>query len=237
MIDLRVPSPSDPTDKIIVLLAGDPGVADPGRFPGGAWNLMGTRSSAKCRVAPRDGATDPALRPSGGPTRLHRDRAGPAGHLRAVGRGRGPAPRRAATPGSARRSRPVSVPTGSTRPSLAPFPIIADHIGAVGILDELRDPLRRGDGPRSRIRGNHRASRSGLDRYCGEAVREGLSALTIGSWRPSWPRSPSPRGSVSSVREPTPFRVGIPTGHQPIQIPNVYSLVVAVLAGVVGIVG
>src|SRR6185295_5016967 len=76
----------------------------------------------------------------------------------------------------------------------------------------------------------------GLDRHSGKAVREGLSALTVGFVL----AIVAAFAFALLVRvlglEPTAFRIGIRPVTNLIDTPNLYSLVVAVLAGVVGIV-
>jgi uncharacterized hydrophobic protein (TIGR00271 family) len=75
-----------------------------------------------------------------------------------------------------------------------------------------------------------------LDRHSGRAVREGLSALTVGFLLAIVAAFAFALLVRGLGLEPTAFRLGIRPVTNLIDTPNLSSLVVAVLAGVVGIV-
>ena len=124
---------------------------------------------------------------------------------------------------------------GRYSPSFYLFLIIARIIGAVGILTNSQILIVAAMvlGPEY---GAITSIALGLDRHCGKAVREGLFALTTGFLG----AVAAAFGFALLVRvlglEPTAFRLGIRPVTNLIDTPNLYSLVVAVLAGVVGIV-
>jgi uncharacterized hydrophobic protein (TIGR00271 family) len=124
---------------------------------------------------------------------------------------------------------------GTYSPSFYLFLISAGIIGAVGILTNSQILIVAAMvlGPEY---GAITSVALGLDRHSGKAVREGLSALTVGFVL----AIVAAFAFALLVRvlglEPTAFRIGIRPVTNLIDTPNLYSLVVAVLAGVVGIV-
>jgi len=124
---------------------------------------------------------------------------------------------------------------GTYSPSFYLFLISAGIIGAVGILTNSQILIVAAMvlGPEY---GAITSVALGLDRHSGKAVREGLSALTVGFVL----AVVAAFAFALLVRvlglEPTAFRIGIRPVTNLIDTPNLYSLVVAVLAAVVGIV-
>ena len=235
MIHLRVVSPSDLTEKTIALLAGNPGVLNLVVRPGRARNPDG--DAIECDVL--GGTANIVL-----PILRH--------HLQVGQRGSiviepvelvisGVADVEAQRLGGLANAPVWDVVEARIRAdgrysaSFYLFLIIAGIIGAVGILTNSQILIVAAMvlGPEY---GAITSIALGLDRHCGKAVREGLFALTTGFL-----------GAIVAafafallVRvlglEPTAFRLGIRPVTNLIDTPNVYSLVVAVLAGVVGIV-
>ncbi len=97
------------------------------------------------------------------------------------------------------------------------------------------DPDRRRHGGRDRVRGHRQASPSRSTTAPGR-IRQGLMAC---SWASRWP-SPRPSSSRCSSGasgfRPRAFELGVRPVSNLINTPNFFSVVVAVLAGVVGIV-
>ena len=236
MIHLRVVSPSDLTEKTIALLAGDPGVLNLVVLPGRARNPDG--DAIECDVL--GGTANTVL-----PILRHHLQVGQRGsiviepvELAISGRVADVEAQRLGALANAPVWEAVEArirADGTYSASFYLFLIIAGIIGAVGILTNSQILIVAAMvlGPEY---GAITSIALGLDRHCGKAVREGLFALTIGFL-----------GAIVAafafallVRvlglEPTAFRLGIRPVTNLIDTPNVYSLVVAVLAGVVGIV-
>ena len=235
MIHLRVVSPSDLTEQIIALLAGDPGVLNLIVLAGRARNPDG--DAIECDVL---GGTANTVLPS--LRRLRVDQRGsiviePV-ELAISGRTADVEAQQLGALANAPVWEAVEArihADGTYPPRFYLFLIIAGIIGAVGILTNSQILIVAAMvlGPEY---GAITSVALGLDRHCGKAVREGLYALTIGFL-----------GAIVAafafallVRvlglEPTAFRLGIRPVTNLIDTPNLYSLVVAILAGVVGIV-
>ena len=236
MIHLRVVSPSDLTEKIIALLGGDPGVLNLVVLPGRARNPDG--DAIECDVL--GGTANTVL-----PILRHHLLMGQRGSI-VIEPGELAISGRVAEVGAQRLGALANAPVwdaveariradGRTSASFYLFLIIAGIIGAVGILTNSQILIVAAMvlGPEY---GAITSIALGLDQHSGKAVREGLFALTIGFL-----------GAIVAafafallVRvlglEPTAFRLGIRPVTNLIDTPNIYSLVVAILAGVVGIV-
>ena len=235
MIHLRVVSPADLTEKTVALLAGDPGVLNLVVLPGRARNPDG--DAIECDVVSGTANTVlPNLR------RLQVDRRGsiviePV-ELAISGRVADIETQQLGALANAPVWEEVEArirAEGTYSPSFYLFLISAGIIGAVGILTNSQILIVAAMvlGPEY---GAITSVALGLDRHSGKAVREGLSALTVGFVL-------AVVGAFAFallVRvlglEPTAFRIGIRPVTNLIDTPNLYSLVVAVLAGVVGIV-
>jgi len=235
MIHLRVVSPADLTEKTVALLAGDPGVLNLVVLPGRARNPDG--DAIECDVVSGSANTVlPNLR------RLQVDRRGsiviePV-ELAISGRVADIETQQLGALANAPVWEEVEArirAEGTYSPSFYLFLISAGIIGAVGILTNSQILIVAAMvlGPEY---GAITSVALGLDRHSGKAVREGLSALTVGFVL-------AVVGAFAFallVRvlglEPTAFRIGIRPVTNLIDTPNLYSLVVAVLAGVVGIV-
>ena len=235
MIHLRVVSPSDLTEKTIALLAGDPGVLNLVVLAGRARNPDG--DAIECDVL---GGTANTVLPS-----LRRLQVGRRGsiviepvELVISGRAADVEVQQLGALANAPVWEEVEArirADGTYSPSFYLFLIIAGIIGAVGILTNSQILIVAAMvlGPEY---GAITSVALGLDRHSGNAVRKGLFALTVGFL-----------GAIVAafafallVRvlgvEPTAFRLGIRPVTNLIDTPNLYSLVVAVLAGIVGIV-
>ena len=235
MIHLRVVSPADLTEKTVALLAGDPGVLNLVVLPGRARNPDG--DAIECDVVSGTANTVlPNLR------RLQVDRRGsiviePV-ELAISGRVADIETRQLGALANAPVWEEVEArirAEGRYSPSFYLFLISAGIIGAVGILTNSQILIVAAMvlGPEY---GAITSVALGLDRHSGKAVREGLSALTVGFVL----AVVAAFAFALLVRvlglEPTAFRIGIRPVTNLIDTPNLYSLVVAVLAGVVGIV-
>jgi len=235
MIHLRVVSPADLTEKTVALLAGDPGVLNLVVLPGRARNPDG--DAIECDVVSGSANTVlPNLR------RLQVDRRGsiviePV-ELAISGRVADIETRQLGALANAPVWEEVEArirAEGTYSPSFYLFLISAGIIGAVGILTNSQILIVAAMvlGPEY---GAITSVALGLDRHSGKAVREGLSALTVGFVL----AIVAAFAFALLVRvlglEPTAFRIGIRPVTNLIDTPNLYSLVVAVLAGVVGIV-
>ena len=235
MIHLRVVSPADLTEKTVALLAGDPGVLNLVVLPGRARNPDG--DAIECDVVSGSANTVlPNLR------RLQVDRRGsiviePV-ELAISGRVADIETRQLGALANAPVWEEVEArirAEGTYSPSFYLFLISAGIIGAVGILTNSQILIVAAMvlGPEY---GAITSVALGLDRHSGKAVREGLSALTVGFVL----AVVAAFAFALLVRvlglEPTAFRIGIRPVTNLIDTPNLYSLVVAVLAGVVGIV-
>ena len=235
MIHLRVVSPADLTEKTVALLAGDPGVLNLVVLPGRARNPDG--DAIECDVMSGSANTVlPNLR------RLQVDRRGsiviePV-ELAISGRVADIETRQLGALANAPVWEEVEArirAEGTYSPSFYLFLISAGIIGAVGILTNSQILIVAAMvlGPEY---GAITSVALGLDRHSGKAVREGLSALTVGFVL----AVVAAFAFALLVRvlglEPTAFRIGIRPVTNLIDTPNLYSLVVAVLAGVVGIV-
>ena len=235
MIHLRVVSPADLTEKTVALLAGDPGVLNLVVLPGRARNPDG--DAIECDVVSGSANTVlPNLR------RLQVDRRGsiviePV-ELAISGRVADIETRQLGALANAPVWEEVEArirAEGTYSPSYYLFLISAGIIGAVGILtnSQILVVAAMVLGPEY---GAITSVALGLDRHSGKAVREGLSALTVGFVL----AVVAAFAFALLVRvlglEPTAFRIGIRPVTNLIDTPNLYSLVVAVLAGVVGIV-
>ena len=235
MLHLRVISPSDLTDKVVALLAGDPGVLNLVVLPGRARNPDG--DAIECDVLSGTANTVlPSLR------RLEVDRRGSivieAVELAIPGRTTDAATQQLGALANAPVWEEIEArirADGTYSPSFYLFLIIAGVIGAVGILTNSQILIVAAMvlGPEY---GAITSIALGLDRHAGQAVREGLSALTVGFLL----AIVAAFAFALLVRvlglEPTAFRLGIRPVTNLIDTPNFYSLVVAVLAGIVGIV-
>jgi len=235
MIHLRVVSPADLTEKTVALLAGDPGVLNLVVLPGRARNPDG--DAIECDVVSGTANTVlPNLR------RLQVDRRGsiviePV-ELAISGRVADIETQQLGALANAPVWEEVEArirAEGTFSPSFYLFLISAGIIGAVGILTNSQILIVAAMvlGPEY---GAITSVALGLDRHSGKAVREGLSALTVGFVL----AIVAAFAFALLVRvlglEPTAFRIGIRPVTNLIDTPNLYSLVVAVLAGVVGIV-
>jgi uncharacterized hydrophobic protein (TIGR00271 family) len=235
MIHLRVVSPADLTEKTVALLAGDPGVLNLVVLPGRARNPDG--DAIECDVVSGSANTVlPNLR------RLQVDRRGsiviePV-ELAISGRVADIETQQLGALANAPVWEEVEArirAEGTYSPSFYLFLISAGIIGAVGILTNSQILIVAAMvlGPEY---GAITSVALGLDRHSGKAVREGLSALTVGFVL----AVVAAFAFALLVRvlglEPTAFRIGIRPVTNLIDTPNLYSLVVAVLAGVVGIV-
>jgi len=235
MIHLRVVSPADLTEKTVALLAGDPGVLNLVVLPGRARNPDG--DAIECDVVSGSANTVlPNLR------RLQVDRRGsiviePV-ELAISGRVADIETQQLGALANAPVWEEVEArirAEGTYSPSFYLFLISAGIIGAVGILTNSQILIVAAMvlGPEY---GAITSVALGLDRHSGKAVREGLSALTVGFVL----AIVAAFAFALLVRvlglEPTAFRIGIRPVTNLIDTPNLYSLVVAVLAGVVGIV-
>jgi len=235
MIHLRVVSPADLTEKTVALLAGDPGVLNLVVLPGRARNPDG--DAIECDVVSGSANTVlPNLR------RLQVDRRGsiviePV-ELAISGRVADIETQQLGALANAPVWEEVEArirAEGTYSPSFYLFLISAGIIGAVGILTNSQILIVAAMvlGPEY---GAITSVALGLDRHSGKAVREGLSALTVGFVLAIG----AAFAFALLVRvlglEPTAFRIGIRPVTNLIDTPNLYSLVVAVLAGVVGIV-
>jgi uncharacterized hydrophobic protein (TIGR00271 family) len=235
MIHLRVVSPADLTEKTVALLAGDPGVLNLVVLPGRARNPDG--DAIECDVMSGSANTVlPNLR------RLQVDRRGsiviePV-ELAISGRVADIETQQLGALANAPVWEEVEArirAEGTYSPSFYLFLISAGIIGAVGILTNSQILIVAAMvlGPEY---GAITSVALGLDRHSGKAVREGLSALTVGFVL----AVVAAFAFALLVRvlglEPTAFRIGIRPVTNLIDTPNLYSLVVAVLAGVVGIV-
>ena len=235
MIHLRVVSPADLTEKTVALLAGDPGVLNLVVLPGRARNPDG--DAIECDVVSGSANTVlPNLR------RLQVDRRGsiviePV-ELAISGRVADIETRQLGALANAPVWEEVEArirAEGTYSPSFYLFLISAGIIGAVGILTNSQILIVAAMvlGPEY---GAITSVALGLDRHSGKAVRQGLSALTVGFVL----AVVAAFAFALLVRvlglEPTAFRIGIRPVTNLIDTPNLYSLVVAVLAGVVGIV-
>jgi len=235
MIHLRVVSPADLTEKTVALLAGDPGVLNLVVLPGRARNPDG--DAIECDVVSGSANTVlPNLR------RLQVDRRGsiviePV-ELAISGRVADIETQQLGALANAPVWEEVEArirAEGTYSPSFYLFLISAGIIGAVGILTNSQILIVAAMvlGPEY---GAITSVALGLDRHSGKAVREGLSALTVGFLL----AIVAAFAFALLVRvlglEPTAFRIGIRPVTNLIDTPNLYSLVVAVLAGVVGIV-
>ncbi|MCW0214268.1 MAG: DUF389 domain-containing protein [Pseudonocardia sp.] len=235
MIHLRVVSPSDLTERTLALLIGDPGVLNLVVLPGRARNPDG--DAIECDVL--GGTANTVLASL---RRLQLDRRGSV----VVEPVEFAVSRRAADveagPLGALRDAPVWEAVeariradGRYPPSFYLFLITAGIIGAVGILTNSQILIVAAMvlGPEY---GAITSVALGLDRHSGKAVRDGLSALALGFLL----AIAAAFAFALLVRvlglEPTAFRLGIRPVTALIDTPNVYSLVVAVLAGIVGIV-
>ena len=236
MIHLRVVSPLDLTEKVVGLLAGDPGVLNLVVLPGRARNPDG--DAIECDVLSGTANTVlPSLR------RLQVDRRGsiviePV-ELAISGRRPTPATQRA----RCARQRPGlgggRGPHPRRRDLLAELLPLSDHRRAHRCGRHHSPTPRSSSSRRWSWRPEYGAITSialGLDQHSGQAVREGLSALTVGFLL----AIVAAFAFALLVRvlglEPTAFRLGIRPVTNLIDTPNFYSLVVAVLAGIVGIV-
>ena len=235
MIHLRVVSPADLTEKTVALLAGDPGVLNLVVLPGRARNP--DADAIECDVMSGSANTVlPNLR------RLQVDRRGsiviePV-ELAISGRVADIETQQLGALANAPVWEEVEArirAEGTYSPSFYLFLISAGIIGAVGILTNSQILIVAAMvlGPEY---GAITSVALGLDRHSGKAVREGLSALTVGFVL----AVVAAFAFALLVRvlglEPTAFRIGIRPVTNLIDTPNLYSLVVAVLAGVVGIV-
>jgi len=235
MIHLRVVSPADLTEKTVALLAGDPGVLNLVVLPGRARNPDG--DAIECDVVSGSANTVlPNLR------RLQVDRRGsiviePV-ELAISGRVADIETQQLGALANAPVWEEVEArirAEGTYSPSFYLFLISAGIIGAVGILTNSQILIVAAMvlGPEY---GAITSVALGLDRHSGKAVRQGLSALTVGFVLAIG----AAFAFALLVRvlglEPTAFRIGIRPVTNLIDTPNLYSLVVAVLAGVVGIV-
>jgi uncharacterized hydrophobic protein (TIGR00271 family) len=235
MIHLRVVSPADLTEKTVALLAGDPGVLNLVVLPGRARNPDG--DAIECDVVSGTANTVlPNLR------RLQVDRRGsiviePV-ELAISGRVADIETQQLGALANAPVWEEVEArirAEGTYSPSFYLFLISAGIIGAVGILTNSQILIVAAMvlGPEY---GAITSVALGLDRHSGKAVREGLSALTVGFVL----AIVAAFAFALLVRvlglEPTAFRIGIRPVTNLIDTPNLYSLVVAVLAAVVGIV-
>ena len=235
MIHLRVVSSADLTEKTVALLAGDPGVLNLVVLPGRARNPDG--DAIECDVMSGSANTVlPNLR------RLQVDRRGsiviePV-ELAISGRVADIETQQLGALANAPVWEEVEArirAEGTYSPSFYLFLISAGIIGAVGILTNSQILIVAAMvlGPEY---GAITSVALGLDRHSGKAVREGLSALTVGFVL----AVVAAFAFALLVRvlglEPTAFRIGIRPVTNLIDTPNLYSLVVAVLAGVVGIV-
>ena len=234
MIHLRVVSPSDLTERTVALLAGEPGVLNLVVLVGRARNPDG--DAIECDVL--NGTANTVLP---GLRRLQVSRRGsiviePV-ELAISGRADVETQQLGALANA-----PVWEEVeariradGTYSPRFYLFLIIAGIIGAVGILTNSQILIVAAMvlGPEY---GAITSVALGLDRHSGKAVREGLSALTVGFVL----AIVAAFAFALLVRvlglEPTAFRIGIRPVTNLIDTPNLYSLVVAVLAGVVGIV-
>ncbi len=236
MIHLRVVSPSDLTEKIIALLAGDPGVLNLVVLPGRARNPDG--DAIECDVL--GGTANTVL-----PILRHHLQVGQRGsiviepvELAISGRVAEVEAQRLGALANAPVWEAVEArirADGTYSASFYLFLIIAGIIGAVGILTNSQILIVAAMvlGPEY---GAITSIALGLDRHCGKAVREGLFALTIGFLAAIVAAFTFALLVRVLGLEPTAFRLGIRPVTNLIDTPNVYSLVVAVLAGVVGIV-
>jgi hypothetical protein len=235
MIHLRVISPSDLTERTVSLLAGDPGVLNLVVLPGRARNPDG--DAIECDVLSGTANTVlPSLR------RLQVDRRGsiviePV-ELAISGRVTDVETQQLGALANAPVWEEVEArirADGTYSPSFYLFLIIAGIIGAVGILTNSQILIVAAMvlGPEY---GAITSIALGLDRHSGKAVRDGLAALTAGFLL----AIVAAFAFALLVRvlglEPTAFRLGIRPVTNLIDTPNIYSLVVAVLAGIVGIV-
>jgi uncharacterized hydrophobic protein (TIGR00271 family) len=236
MIHLRVVSPSDVTEKTIALLAGDPGVLNLVVLPGRARNPDG--DAIECDVLGDSANTVlPLLR--------HHLQVGQRGSI-VIEPGEPAISGRVAEVEAQRLGALANAPVweaveariradGRYSASFYLFLIIAGIIGAVGILTNSQILIVAAMvlGPEY---GAITSIALGLDRHCGKAVREGLFALTIGFLAAIVAAFTFALLVRVLGLEPTAFRLGIRPVTNLIDTPNVYSLVVAVLAGIVGIV-
>ena len=235
MIHLRVVSPSDLTEKIIALLAGDPGVLNLVVLAGRARNPDG--DAIECDVL--GGTANTVL------SSLRRLGVDQRGSI-VIEPVELPISGRTADVEAQRLGALANAPVweavearihadGTYPPRFYLFLIIAGIIGAVGILtnSQILIVAAMVVGPEY---GAITSIALGLDRHSGKRVREGLSALTIGFLL----AIVAAFAFAVLVRvlglEPTAFRLGIRPVTNLIDTPNLYSLVVAILAGVVGIV-
>ena len=235
MIHLRVVSPADLTEKTVALLAGDPGVLNLVVLPGRARNPDG--DAIECDVVSGSANTVlPNLR------RLQVDRRGsiviePV-ELAISGRVADIETQQLGALANAPVWEEVEArirAEGTYSPSFYLFLISAGIIGAVGILTNSQILIVAAMvlGPEY---GAITSVALGLDRHSGKAVREGLSALTVGFLLAIVAAFAFALLVGVLGLEPTAFRIGIRPVTNLIDTPNLYSLVVAVLAGVVGIV-
>jgi uncharacterized hydrophobic protein (TIGR00271 family) len=235
MIHLRVVSPPDLTEGIVTLLAAEPGVLNLVVLPGRARTPDG--DAIECDML--SGTANTVLRTL---RQMQLDRRGSiviesvevaisARAAAAEGQQHGVLAHAPVWEEVEARIRA----DGKYPPSFYLFLIVAGLIGAVGILtnSQILIVAAMVIGPEY---GAITSIALGLDRHSGKPVRDGLAALVV--------------GFVAAVvaafvfallvrgfgLEPTAFRLGIrPVSHL-IDTPNFYSLVVAVLAGIVGIV-
>jgi hypothetical protein len=179
MIHLRVVSPSDLTEKIIALLAGDPGVLNLVVLAGRARNPDG--DAIECDVL--GGTANTVL------SSLRRLRVDQRGSI-VIEPVELPISGRTADVEAQRLGALANAPVweavearihadGTYPPRFYLFLIIAGIIGAVGILTNSQILIVAAMvlGPEY---GAITSIALGLDRHSGKAVREGLSALTIG---------------------------------------------------------
>jgi len=235
MIHLRVVSPSDLTEKTVALLAGDPGVLNLVVLAGRARNPAG--DAIECDVL---GGTANTVLPS-----LRRLQVGRRGSI-VIEPVELVISERAADVETQQLGALANAPVweeveariradGTYSPRFYLFLIIAGIIGAVGILTNSQILIVAAMvlGPEY---GAIASVALGLDRHSGKAIREGLSALTVGFLL----AIVAAFAFAVLVRvldlEPTAFRLGVRPVTNLIDTPNLYSLVVAVLAGIVGIV-
>jgi uncharacterized hydrophobic protein (TIGR00271 family) len=235
MIHLRVVSPTDLTEETIALLAGDPGVLNLIVLPGRSRNPDG--DAIECDVL---GGTANTVLPS--LRRLHVGRRGsiviePV-ELAISGRAADVEAQQLGALANAPVWEEVEArirADGRYSPSFYLFLVVAGIIGAVGILtnSEILIVAAMVLGPEYGAITNVAL---GLDRRTWKPVREGLSALTVGFLLAILAAFVFALLVRVLGLEPTAFRVGIRPVTNLIDTPNIYSLVVAVLAGIVGIV-
>jgi uncharacterized hydrophobic protein (TIGR00271 family) len=235
MIHLRLVSPFDLTEKAVALLAGAPGVLNLVVLPGRARNPDG--DAIECDVL--SGTANTVL-PS-----LRQLQVGQRGsiviepvELAISGRAADVETQQLGALANAPVWEEVEArirADATYSPSFYLFLIIAGIIGAVGILTNSQILIVAAMvlGPEY---GAITSIALGLDRRSGRAVRDGLSALTVGFLL----AIVAAFAFALLVRvlglEPAAFRLGIRPVTNLIDTPNTYSLVVAVLAGIVGIV-